>query len=144
MALIKCKKCKKEISTTAKFCPHCGESNIKVYCRECGKTMEITDTSCAHCGYIVNQTAQCVNIQNTDTSKGDKYEIALAGLICAFFAPLVGLILGIIVLKSNKGKQNQAKTMGMIATIISAIEMALVILIMILYIVLIIIGMSTL
>ena len=143
MALITCKKCKKEISTTAKFCPQCGESNIKVYCRECGKEMEVTDTSCAHCGYIVNQVVQ-YNNSNYDASKGDKYEIAIASLICAFFAPLVGLILGLIALNSNKGKQNQAKTIGMIATIVSGIEMALVAIIMVLYIVLIIIGFTTL
>ena len=144
MALIKCKKCKKEISTSAKFCPHCGESNIKVYCCECGKQMEVTDTSCAHCGYIVNQVTQYNNNPSYDESKGEKYEIAIASLICSFFFFFAGLILGLIVLKNNKEKQNQAKTLGMIATIISAIEMALVVLVLILYIVLIIISFTTL
>ena len=80
MALVKCKSCKKEISSTAKFCPHCGESNIKVYCRECGKEMGINDSSCSNCGYIVNQN-EFNNHQPVDTNKGEKYELALIGLI---------------------------------------------------------------
>jgi predicted amidophosphoribosyltransferase len=70
MALIKCKKCKKEISSTVKFCPHCGESNAKAFCRECGKEIGINDSSCQYCGYIVNQN----NISNQiDTKELETY-----------------------------------------------------------------------
>lgn len=141
MALIKCKKCKKEISSTVKFCPHCGESNAKAFCRECGKEIGINDSSCQYCGYIVNQN----NISNQiDTSKGEKYELALVGLICSFIVPVAGLILGIMVLNANKGKQNQARTMGLVATIVSGIEMALVVAILVLYFILVFIALGTL
>lgn len=136
MALIKCKGCKKEISTTAKFCPHCGESNLKAFCRECGKEMGINDSSCSNCGYIVNQNYN----NSTNESKGEKFELAIAGLICSFFVPIAGLILGITALKANKGKQNQARTMGLIATIVSAVQMALAAFIIIIYFALVIIG----
>ena len=35
--------------------------------------------------------------------------------------PIVGLILGIMVLNSNKGKSNTAKTFGLVATIVGGI-----------------------
>ena len=143
MALIKCKKCKKEISSTVKFCPHCGESNSKAFCRECGKEMGINDSSCQYCGYIVNQN-NSNNYQTTNESKGEKYELALIGLICSFIVPIAGLILGIMALNANKGKQNSARTMGLVATIVSGIEMALVVGILILYFVILFMTFSAL
>lgn len=143
MALIKCKKCKKEISSTVKFCPHCGESNSKVFCRECGKEMGINDSSCQYCGYIVNQN-NFNNNKTVDESKGEKYELALIGLICSFIVPIAGLILGIMALNANKGKQNSARTMGVVATIVSGIEMALVVGILILYFVILFMTFSAL
>ena len=143
MTLIKCKKCKKEISSTVKFCPHCGESNSKVFCRECGKEMGINDSSCQYCGYIVNQN-NFNNNKTVDESKGEKYELALIGLICSFIVPIAGLILGIMALNANKGKQNSARTMGLVATIVSGIEMALVVGILILYFVILFMTFSAL
>ena len=137
MTLIKCKKCKKEISSTVKFCPHCGESNSKVFCRECGKEMGINDSSCQYCGYIVNQN-NFNTYQPVDESKGEKYELALIGLICSFIVPIVGLILGIMALNANKGKHNSARTMGLVATIVSGIEMAFAVVVIILYFIILI------
>lgn len=51
MALIKCNECGKEVSSTAKKCPHCGfEMNSNV-CPECGKKVKENDTTCSNCGY---------------------------------------------------------------------------------------------
>ena len=97
MAMIKCKECEKEMSDHAKICPHCG--------------------------YAFK------NINNgNDSSKGENYNMALASLICSFFGitSIVSLILGIIVLNSNKGKQNSAKTMATISVIISSVFMFIV------------------
>ena len=83
MSLVKCKKCKKEISNTVKFCPHCGESTVKQFCKECGHEMAINATSCPSCGFIVNESAfynqpQVYANNVVDESQGEKYDIALS------------------------------------------------------------------
>ena len=133
MSLVKCKRCKKEISSTAKFCPHCGESNQKKFCRECGKEMSITDNVCKSCGYVANEQAFYNRPQPVPSSRGEKYEIALIALICSFIVPIAGLILGIMATNANKDVKNDAQTMGKAATIISIIEMVLSGIIIILY-----------
>ncbi len=51
------------------------------------------------------------------------YGLSIAALICSLlgYTTFIGLILGIIVLNSNKGKNNSAKTMGLISVIISSV-----------------------
>lgn len=120
MAMIKCKECGKEMSDHAKICPHCGYENSIMFCPECDKQLSSKANMCPHCGYAFK------NINNgSDSSKGENYNMALASLICSFFGitSIVSLILGIIVLNSNKGKQNSAKTMATISVIISSVFM---------------------
>lgn len=133
MSLVKCKSCKKEISSTAKFCPHCGESNQKKFCRECGKEMSILDNACKSCGYVVNEQAFYGRPQPVQSTKGEKYEIALIALICSFIVPIAGLVLGIMATNANQGVKNDAQTMGKAAIIISGIELALSAIILVLY-----------
>ena len=46
MALIKCSECGKEVSSSAKTCPHCGiKINFKK-CPECGKKLKGEETNC--------------------------------------------------------------------------------------------------
>lgn len=123
MAMIKCKECEKEMSDHAKICPHCGYENSIMFCPECDKQLSSKANMCPHCGYAFK------NINNgNDSSKGENYNMALASLICSFFGitSIVSLILGIIVLNSNKGKQNSAKTMATISVIISSVFMFIV------------------
>mgnify|MGYP003956667107 CR=1 FL=1 len=49
MALIKCYECSKEISDTAKACPHCGAGKA-VECHECSKQISENLDSCPNCG----------------------------------------------------------------------------------------------
>lgn len=123
MAMIKCKECEKEMSDHAKICPHCGYENSIMFCPECDKQLSSKANMCPHCGYAFK------NINNgNDSSKGENYNMALASLICSFFGitSIVSLVLGIIVLNSNKGKQNSAKTMATISVIISSVFMFIV------------------
>ena len=123
MAMIKCKECEKEMGDHAKICPHCGYENSIMFCPECDKQLSSKANMCPHCGYAFK------NINNgSDSSKGENYNMALASLICSFFGitSIVSLILGIIVLNSNKGKQNSAKTMATISVIISSVFMFIV------------------
>lgn len=136
MGLRKCKSCKKEISTSAKYCPHCGESNQRLYCRECGTELPITSTTCTKCGYIVNENAFYGPLRQqpvVENEKNDQYALGLTSLITSFIVPILGLILGIIVLKATKGQKCDARTFATIGTVVSAIELILVVLILVIY-----------
>ena len=127
MEVIKCKKCKKEISSLSKFCCYCGVVTKKVYCRSCGTEMDINDVKCKDCGYIES------NSKNIENTRGEKYDFAMVGLICSFFAPIIGLILGYIAMSANKNQKNDARTFGFLAVIVSLIEFAFVFLFLIFY-----------
>lgn len=73
MALIKCKECKKEISSTVKECPHCGYKNDTKTCPECGAVVNSNDTTCGECGYpLTKKSAQNIINDNLDKITGAK------------------------------------------------------------------------
>ncbi len=75
MALIKCSECKKEISSSAKVCPHCGMKQDIVTCPECGKKIKGDETICPECGYpIKNKSTSNVITENLDKLTGAKSE----------------------------------------------------------------------
>ena len=51
MALIKCSECNKEISSSAKVCPHCGIKQSNEVCPECGKKLKGDEQNCPECGF---------------------------------------------------------------------------------------------
>ena len=62
MALIKCPECSKEISSSAKICPHCGIKVEKITCPECGKKLKGDEKNCPDCGYpIAKQSTNNLN-----------------------------------------------------------------------------------
>ena len=61
MALIKCKECGNEISSSAKTCPHCGIKLSILKCPECGKKLEADETNCPDCGYPINKKTACLD-----------------------------------------------------------------------------------
>ncbi len=75
MALIKCSECKKEISSTAKVCPHCGYKNDKIVCPECGTEVKQNDSTCPECGYpLQKKNSQNIINENLDKITGAKSE----------------------------------------------------------------------
>ena len=75
MALIKCSECKKEISSTAKVCPHCGYKNDKVVCPECGCEVTQNENVCHECGYpLQKKNPQSIINENLDKITGAKSE----------------------------------------------------------------------
>lgn len=73
MALIKCKECKKEMSSTVKECPHCGYKNDTKTCPECGAVVNSNDTTCGECGYpLAKKSAQNIINDNLDKITGAK------------------------------------------------------------------------
>ncbi len=71
MALIKCKECGKEISSSAKTCPHCGIKVENINCPECGKKLKGDETNCPDCGYPIAKKNNS-NINNIITENLDK------------------------------------------------------------------------
>lgn len=75
MALIKCVECGKEVSSSAKVCPHCGIKLNLSSCPECGSRLKGDETVCPDCGYpIKNKTASNVITENLDKLTGAKSE----------------------------------------------------------------------
>ena len=75
MALIKCSECKKEISSSAKVCPHCGYKNESKTCPECGAVVKANDNVCPECGFpLQKKNAQNIINQNLDKITGAKSE----------------------------------------------------------------------
>ena len=50
MALIKCKECGNEISSSAKTCPHCGVKTNLETCPEFGRKLKGDEINCPDCG----------------------------------------------------------------------------------------------
>lgn len=122
MALIKCNECGADISDKARKCPNCGCERSKKFCPECGKALSESANVCPECGYSFTNNN---NVNPAAIYNGENYGLSIAGLVCSFLVPILGLIFGIIALSSNKGKQNSAKNFGLAATIISSVIMAI-------------------
>lgn len=75
MALIKCKECGSEISSTAKSCPHCGYKNNNKVCPECGSDVGTNDKVCSSCGFpLQKKNTQNIISDNLDKITGAKSE----------------------------------------------------------------------
>ena len=75
MALIKCKECGSEISSTAKSCPHCGYKNDNKVCPECGNSVGTNDKVCSSCGFpLQKKNTQNIISENLDKITGAKSE----------------------------------------------------------------------
>ncbi len=90
MALVKCKKCKHEVTNTNLYCVHCGEEIPYTYeCPECKHQTVINETDkeniCNYCGFKLNQN-QSEKIVNTITKIGFIIVVLsyLAGIIITF------------------------------------------------------------
>lgn len=71
MALIKCKECGGEISSSAKNCPHCGIKINLETCPECGCKLKGDESNCPECGYPVNKkSASNIITENLDKLTG--------------------------------------------------------------------------
>ena len=75
MALIKCSECGNEISSSAKFCPHCGLKNELHFCPECGAKLKGNENNCPECGFpVAKKNAASIVTENLDKITGAKSE----------------------------------------------------------------------
>ena len=73
MALIKCSECGKEVSSSAKTCPHCGIKINSQTCPECGKKLKGDETNCPECGFpLVKKSSTNIITENLDKITGAK------------------------------------------------------------------------
>ena len=73
MALIKCKECGNEISSSANVCPHCGIKVSITKCPECGAKVSNDLKNCKECGYPINKTSYSnIITENLDKITGAK------------------------------------------------------------------------
>ncbi|MBO4939494.1 MAG: DUF4190 domain-containing protein [Clostridia bacterium] len=102
-----CKFCNKSISTTDKFCPNCGmrltlqnnAANQQSYaqikaCKVCGSLIHKSVVYCPECHQLADNPPR----SNQSETNG----FAIAGFICAFFFPILGLIFGCLGLTKAK------------------------------------------
>lgn len=72
MSLVKCPECQKEISDTARSCPHCGYLFPKMkFCKFCGEKIPYDSVVCVKCGRQVENigsSKEGITINNGATS----------------------------------------------------------------------------
>ena len=92
------------------------------YCPICGKEVEDGATFCPHCGAPVGQTTQQPAQQPTQPVQQSRSNgMAIAGFICSFFFPILGLIFSIIGLNKSKTLGGSGKGLAIAGIVISAI-----------------------
>ena len=71
MALIKCSECGKDVSSSAKECPHCGVKMNLTKCPECGFKLKGDEENCPECGFpIFKKSATNIITENLDKLTG--------------------------------------------------------------------------
>lgn len=84
------------------FCSHCGAEAEGRFCSKCGSPVK-NETS-SNSDLVFNQTRDVVLNEPGAPTPGT----AIAAIICAFFIPLLGLILGLVArseIKNSKGEK---------------------------------------
>lgn len=107
MALITCKECGAQVSSTSAVCPQCGAPLKYVTCPDCGTSIPANVDICPNCGapqktYNHRRTALDKNI-SPDLEKSNDFNaehvvnaVAKIGLIVGIIIGVVGVIGGIV------------------------------------------------
>ena len=91
------------------------EGEVKCNCQRCGKPIAFpldlnnTEATCPHCGKATTlllpraeQRIRAVSSPAKESAYGDLGGLVLAGYLTAIFLPLIGFIIGIILLTKNR------------------------------------------
>lgn len=110
-----------------------------MFCKSCGKEIADNATVCPYCGAVANQpSAPAQQSYAPPPAPVEKNTMATVGLILAFVAPLIGLILSIIGLKKSKELGGEGRSLSIAGIVISCIEMAAIVLFVVVYVVIIV------
>ena len=88
-----------------------------MYCNNCGAEIDDNAVVCPNCGVATGKT--------TVAEPKKKNGLAIAGFVLAFFVPIVGLILSIIGKKKSAELDGAGAKLATAGIVISAIEVAL-------------------
>ena len=91
-----------------------------MYCKNCGKEIDDHAYVCLNCGALVNEEQQ--------KSKQKSNGMAIAGFVCSFFLPVLGLVFGGIGCKWANERNDKGRGLALAAIWIS-IAAALIIII---------------
>lgn len=91
------------------------------FCSKCGNQLVDEAVVCPKCGCPANGTAPVTSRPVQTESNG----FAIAGLICAFFIPLLGLIFGCVGLSKSKQMNGNGRGVAIAAIVVSIIFMVL-------------------
>ena len=106
-----------------------------MFCKNCGSNIDDNAVVCPRCGVQVGEVKPKTEEGNT---------IAIAGFVLAFFIPIAGLICSIIGRKRAKNSGAPYGGFALAGIIISAIDLVLSVVLIIIYISVIVAAASTL
>jgi len=93
MALIKCDECKKQVSSKAKSCPHCGNPmNVekpKKICKNCQTENDMDSTFCEGCGKSLIEKTVKKEVEKLKWDFSSKF-LTLSVWLCIIMAFLLG------------------------------------------------------
>lgn len=102
------------------------------FCPKCGQEMDDDARFCSNCGHqmfddYVDDRIRNPYVNNDTNNSGS---LGILSIVLAFVMPIVGLILGILGLKSNNEKERKYSKIGVI---LSAVFLGLIVIIYIFY-----------
>lgn len=119
------------------FCSNCGQKldDNAVTCPNCGAETGVSpavgaEKPAEHAGEPRQQQAQQYQPPRESESNG----FAIAGLICAFFIPILGLIFSCIGLNRSKKMNGEGKGVSIAGIVISVLAIVLIVVVVIIYV----------
>jgi len=125
------------------FCGHCGDKLQQGahFCEKCGSRSQAQSTSSStttHFGQFGGQQASQPQQQYQAPAYSGENSMAIAGLICAFMIPLLGLIFSILGLQKAKEMNGKGRTMSLWGLWLSIIYIVLTVVYVVIYIIIMI------
>lgn len=102
-----------------------------MFCNNCGKEINDAAYVCPYCGV---RTPVAMQAEQRQTTSEDTNGFAIAGLVLAFFFPLLGLIFSCVGLSRSKKMNDVERGLSIAGIVVSVIEMVMIVIIVIAYI----------
>ena len=97
-----------------------------MYCLNCGKKVDENEIICPYCGFDIldskdTNESMCYNLLHNQEPKTNTNGMAIAGFICSFFLPVLGLIFGGVGLSRSSKREGKGCGLSIAAIIISIV-----------------------
>lgn len=104
-----------------------------MFCNNCGKEINDAAYVCPYCGVRTPVAMQAEQQQQQTPVDQDTNGFAIAGLVLAFFFPLLGLIFSCIGYNRSKQQNGVGRGLSIAGIVVSVIEMAIALIVVIFY-----------